>query len=177
MSDCGVAVLSVHALRHIAIAFDAITQVTEQMKMNRNLARYKVRWKIAVIFRELEHQPTFHGKCHDLTLVGTGMLTDKDVFSESPLVVLLAIPPLHRSGHQKVIEINARQIYSVYSGETSCFRLGLEFREFKRDGFEILKEALSHRNAILQAPSYDPFPTVFGRAESYQPDRNLDLAA
>jgi hypothetical protein len=147
------------------------------MKMNRNLARYKVRWKIAAIYDELDHKPTFHGKTHDLTLVGTGMLTHTDVFSDSPVVILLAIPPLHRSGKQRIIEIAARQVYSVYSGETSCFRLGLEFLQFKGDGFEILKEGLSHRHATLRTSGYDPFPAFSGPNEHYPAIRGLDLAA
>ena len=147
------------------------------LSVNRGLARYRVRWKIALIFDEVEHEPTYHGRTYDLTLVGTGMLTDKDVFADSRLVVLLAIPSPHRNGRQTVIEVEARQIYSVYSGETSCFRLGLEFRHFKGDGLDILKEGLSHCNPLIKVPDYDPLPTVLGGARSYQPTRNYDLAA
>ncbi|MCX7176572.1 MAG: hypothetical protein NT159_22145 [Proteobacteria bacterium] len=131
------------------------------MTIIRSLARYHVRWKIALIFDEVEQKPTFHGRTHDLTLVGTGMLTHRDVFTDSPVVVLLAIPPLHRNGRQKVIEIRAKQVYSVYSGETFCFRLGLEFISFKGDGLEILIEGLSHRNPLISLPDYDPVPTAF----------------
>lgn len=131
------------------------------MTANRTFARYHVRWKIALIFDEVEQKPTFHGRTHDLTLVGTGMLTHRDVFTDSPVVVLLAIPPLHRNGRQKVIEINAKQVYSVYSGETFCFRLGLEFISFKGDGLQILREALSHRVPLISLPVYDAPPTVF----------------
>lgn len=132
------------------------------MKSNRSVARYHVRWKIALIFDGVEHKPTFHGRTHDLTLVGTGMLTHRDVYTDSPVVVLLAVPPVHRNHRQKVIEIRSKQIYSVYSGETSCFRLGLEFLDFKEDGLEILTEGLSHHHPILSLPDYDPFPTIFG---------------
>lgn len=129
--------------------------------MNRHATRYHVRWKIALIFDETEHRPTYHGRTYDLTLVGTGMLTHTDVYTDLPVVVLLAIPGLHRNAKPRVIEISARQAYSVYSGETACFRLGLEFVHFKGDGFEILKEGLSHCHPIIELPSYDPFPTVF----------------
>ena len=138
------------------------------MTMNRTVARYHVRWRIALIFDEVEHKPTFHGRTHDLTVVGTGMLTHKDVFTESPVVVLLAIPGLHRNSKPTVIEIKARQIYSVYSGETYCFRLGLEFLHFKGDGLRILEEGLSHYHPIIELPSYDPFPTIFGSQENNQ---------
>lgn len=145
--------------------------------VNRGLARYRVRWQIALVFDQLEHEPSFYGKTYDLTLVGTGMLTDRDVFADSRVLVLLAIPPHHRDGRRTVIEIEARQIYSVYSGETSCFRLGLEFRNFKDDGLSILKEGLSYCNPVLEARSQDPFPTIFGGARTYSSTRSLDLAA
>lgn len=137
------------------------------MTMDRNLARYLVNWKIAFIYDEAGIKPAYHGRTHDLTLVGTGMLTNKDVFTDSPVAILLAIPPLYRDGRQKIIEIGARQIYSVYSGETSCFRLGLEFLSFKEDGFEILKEGLSHYRPVLAATDCDPFPTIFGNLGNY----------
>lgn len=129
--------------------------------MKRSAARYQVRWKIALIFDEEECKPTYHGRTHDLTLEGTGMLTHRDVMTESAVVVLLAIPPLQRNFKPKVIEISARQIYSVYSGATYCFRLGLEFIHFKNDGLQILEEALSHYHPIIELPEYEPFPTLF----------------
>jgi hypothetical protein len=140
---------------------ESLESLRHDMTIIRSLARYHVRWKIALIFDEVDQKPTFHGRTHDLTLVGTGMLTHRDVFTDSPVVVLLAIPPLHRSGRQKVIEIRARQAYSVYSGETFCFRLGLEFLGFKGDGLRILMEALSHRHPLISLPDYEPLPNVF----------------
>ncbi|MFA7268570.1 MAG: hypothetical protein WC073_04430 [Sterolibacterium sp.] len=145
--------------------------------MNRTAARYHVRWRIALIYDEAEHKPTYHGRTYDLTRVGTGMLTHKDVFSESPVAVLLAIPGLHKNAKPQVIEIKARQIYSVYSGETYCFRLGLEFMHFKGDGLQILEEGLSHYHPIIELPDYDPFPTIFGNAEANQTLQNLDFVA
>ena len=139
------------------------------MGISRHVARYKVNWKIALIDHNAGDKTTYLlGRAHDLTPSGTGMLTHKDAFSEAPVVLLLAVPPLHRSGHQRVIEIKARQIYSVYSGETSCFRLGLEFLTFKGKGFDALKEGLSHYRPILTVPSYDPYPAVFENARARQ---------
>lgn len=148
-----------------------------EMSVNRGFARYRVRWKIALIFDEVEHEPTHHGITRDLTLVGTGMLTNRNTFADSRLVLLLAVPSPHRNGRQAVIEIEARQKYAVYSGETSCFRLGLEFRNFKGDGLSILKEGLSHCNPLIALPEYDLFPTSLGNAHSSKRSRRLDLAA
>jgi hypothetical protein len=115
----------------------------------RESLRYLVHWKIALVFDEAENKPIFHGRTFDLSLEGTAMLTRHNVFSEAPVTALLAPPPLHRGERKKVIEIHALQIYSVYSGATECFRLGLQFLKFKDDGFEILKERLTHHQ-----PSY-----------------------
>jgi hypothetical protein len=132
------------------------------MRNSRDFPRYHVRWKIALIFDGLENKPTYHGRTHDLTLAGTGMLASKNVYTESPVVVLLALPPQHRNRGQKVIEIQARQVYAVYSGDTFCFRLGLEFLGFKGDGLQILQERLSHHRPIIEVPSYQQHPGIFG---------------
>ena len=117
---------------------------------HRGAARYHVRWKIALIFDEHEHKPTYHGKTDDLSLSGTGMHTDTNTFTKAPVLVLLAPPPLHPGHRQKVIEIRARQVYSVYSGDAMCFRLGFEFLHFKGDGLQILKDRLSHHQPKMQ---------------------------
>ncbi|MFA6311862.1 MAG: PilZ domain-containing protein [Sterolibacterium sp.] len=111
---------------------------------HRRSERYHVRWKIALIFDEHEHKPTYHGRTHDLSLSGTAMLTDVDIFTSAPVVILLAPPPLYKNHRQKIIEIQARQLYSVYSGATSCFRLGFEFTHFKSDGLKVLTDRLKH---------------------------------
>ena len=113
-------------------------------KDHRSDARFHVRWKIALVFDELENRPTYHGRTHDLSLTGTGMHTDVNLFTTAPVVVLLAPPPLHVGHRQKVIEIRARQVYAVYSGEASCFRLGFEFISFKGNGLTVLKDRLKY---------------------------------
>ena len=118
-------------------------------KEQRESPRYLVRWKIALVFDEAENKPIFHGRSFDLSLHGTAMHTRHNVFTAARVTVLLAPPPLHRGGIKKVIEIQARQVYSVYSGATSCFRLGLQFIKFKDDGLALLKERLTHHQ-----PSY-----------------------
>jgi len=111
---------------------------------HRGSERYHVQWKIALVFERHEHKQTFHGRTHDLSITGTGMLTGANVFSHAPLVLLLAPPPLYAGQRRRIIEIHARQVYAVYSGATSCFRLGLAFTGFKDDGLQVLREMLSH---------------------------------
>ncbi len=115
----------------------------------RESPRYLVHWKIALVFDETENKPIFHGRTFDLSATGTAMLTRHNVYTEAPVTVLLAPPPLNRGASMRVIEINAQQVYSVYSGAASCFRLGLRFLKFKDDGLNILKERLGHHQ-----PSY-----------------------
>jgi len=110
----------------------------------RNSARYLVDWKMALVFDEAGEKLTFQGRTFDLSINGTAMLTHDNVHSEAPVTILLAPPPLHKGGSKKVIEIQARQAYSVYSGSLSCFRLGFDFIKFKGDGKEILREMFLH---------------------------------
>lgn len=107
-------------------------------------ARYMVDWKMALIFDRGEEKLTYQGRTFDLSMHGTAMLTRHNVFSKTPVTILLAPPPLHKGGSKKVIEIQCHQVYSVYSGAQSCFRLGLNFVKFKGDGKNILRETLAH---------------------------------
>lgn len=114
-------------------------------------ARYHVRWKIALIFDKSEHRPAYHGRTSDLSMTGTGMHTDVNFFTPSPVILLLAPPPLVFGARQAVVEIQARQVYAVYSGDSACFRLGFEFLGFKDDGHRVLKEMLDFHMPKLEA--------------------------
>lgn len=125
------------------------TELPQQLGAeSRQAVRYSVNWKIALIFDKEEHKPTYHGRTHNLSLSGTGMLTGTNLYAESPVIILLAPPPLHVGHSQKVIEIQAKQQYVVYSGEAKCFRLGFAFLEFKNHGFNILRDRLEHHQPV-----------------------------
>lgn len=118
---------------------------------HRNAQRYNVHWKMAVVFEDQENKPTYRGKTHDLSLSGTAMLTDVNIKpTSSPVIILLAPPPLHVKDRPKVVEIKARQHEAVYSGESRCFRLGFSFLEFKRDSLDYLTERLSHHQSVAK---------------------------
>lgn len=115
----------------------------------RSSDRYLVRWKMAVVFEGKEGRPTYHGRTHDLSLAGTGMLTDINLKkSNSPVIVLLAPPPMSVKERPKLIEITSRQRDVVYSGTNGCFRLGFAFLDFKNNGLDYLRERLRHYKAI-----------------------------
>jgi len=123
---------------------------TPRMANNaRSSERYLVRWKMAIVFEGQEGRPTYHGRTHDLSLAGTGMLTNVNLQkSNAPVIVLLAPPPMSRKERPKLIEIRSRQLDAVYSGENGCFRLGFAFLEFKNDGLDYLKERLRHHSSV-----------------------------
>lgn len=124
---------------------------------NRSAERYFVRWKMAVVFEDQEHKPTYHGRTHDLSLAGTGMLISKNIQPTSaPVIVLLAPPPLHVKERARIIEIRSRQLDAVYSGETRSFRLGFAFLEFKNDGLELLTERLKHHKSVARMQATKP---------------------
>lgn len=99
------------------------------------------------MFDKGERRPTYLGRTYDLSLNGTGILTDTNIFSASPVVILLAPPPLYKGHRPRIIEITARQLYCYYSGQKACFNLGFEFDHFKAGGIQMLRERLkSHRS-------------------------------
>lgn len=115
----------------------------------RSTDRYLVRWKMAVVFDGQEGRPTYHGRTHDLSLSGTGMLTNVNLKkSKSSVIVLLAPPPLSRKERPKLIEIRARQLDVVYSGANRSFRLGFAFLEFKNDGIDFLRDRLRTQRPV-----------------------------
>jgi len=118
----------------------------------RGAERYHVRWRIALIFDQDEHKHPLQGRTIDLSLTGTAMHTDSDSFSDAPVILLLAPPPLLYGQRQKIIEINARQVYSVYSGASSCFRLGFQFINYKDDGLQVLQEMLQFSLPMRHVP-------------------------
>ncbi|MCX7178439.1 MAG: hypothetical protein NTX56_06550 [Proteobacteria bacterium] len=124
---------------------------------SRSAERYFVRWKMAIVFEEQAQKPTFHGRTHDLSLVGTGMLIGKNIQPTSgPVIVLLAPPPLSLKERPRIIEIKSRQLDAVYSGPNSSFRLGFAFLEFKNDGFDLLADRLKHHKSIAPIQAAKP---------------------
>lgn len=111
----------------------------------RESSRYLARWRIAIVFDEMENRPTIHGYTHDLSLNGVSVHTDHTVVSSTPVTVLLSPPMAYEGERQKLIEIRSKLAYSVYSGSNFCFRVGLNFIKFKNDGLQILQGILDNQ--------------------------------
>lgn len=115
---------------------------------SRESSRHYARWRIAIIFDETENRPTIHGHTHDVSLRGASIYTEHNVFSNTPVTVLLSPPLAHEGERQKVIEIRTQLIYSVYAGGNNSFRVGLDFIKFKNDGLRILKDKLDNQDSL-----------------------------
>lgn len=108
-----------------------------------------------MVFEDREHKPTYHGRTHDLSFIGTGMLTNVNLMTRHPVTILLAPPPRSTRERQKIIEIRSKQIIAVYSGEAQCFRLSFAFLEFKNDGLDYLRERLKGKFTRLPSSRLD----------------------
>lgn len=110
--------------------------------------RAPLHFKVAIIYHlhpDEATRPTYHGRTHDISTQGLSVVVDRNIFSEGDVTVLLAIPPAHPGAPQKIVEATAKMIYTVFSSDHDAFRIGLDFREFKRNGKELLRTAVEQR--------------------------------
>lgn len=123
------------------------------MKKQRQHERYHLRWRIALIFDESAENAVIQGKTLDLSLYGAAVHTQHHLFTGGSATVLLAPPLLSTSECQKIIEIKANVVYSVYSCDSMCFRIGLKFLEFVGNSREVLQTRLSYHLPAFETRS------------------------
>lgn len=114
----------------------------------RAVARAPLHFKVAIVYHRHEDtatRPSYHGRTNDISMLGLSILVGHNIFNEDEVTVLLAIPPAHVGETQKVIEATAKMVYTVFSSEHDTFRIGLEFRKFKRNGEQLLKKVIDDR--------------------------------
>lgn len=107
----------------------------------RDEQRLPIKLKVAIVYHQHKDEatrPTFHGVTNDISMLGLSVLVDYNIFNEGEVTVLLAVPPEHPGGTQKIIEATAKMVYTVYSAESNSFRVGMLFRSFKRNGMDLL---------------------------------------
>lgn len=112
---------------------------------HRQEKRHPFRWPVAIVFDATDAADTYHGVTHEVSLHGCSILTEFNVFSESPVSILLSIPAGHPGGRRRVIEIHARMVYTVLSSGHQKFRCGIRFVRFKGDGRASLKRQIDQR--------------------------------
>lgn len=108
-----------------------------------------MRLKVALVYHQhadAATRPTFHGMTSDVSLSGLSVVLDHNIFNEGEVTVLLAIPPAHTGGQQKIVEATAKMIHTVHSSEHNAFRIGMMFKQFKGKGKELLKGAIERRS-------------------------------
>lgn len=131
------------------------------MKKQRQHERYHLRWRIALVFDAAGENFAFQGRTRDLSLYGAAMHTEHHMLGGGSAIVLLAPPPLSLADCQKIIEVKARVINSVHSCDSLCFRIGLQFLEFRGDSRDLLRERLSHHQPAFDTlilPPSSPLP-------------------
>lgn len=118
-------------------------------KDRREAHRVPLKLKVAIVYHQHEDaatRPTYHGVTNDVSLSGVSVVVDHNVFNEGDVTLLLAIPPEHVGGAQKIVQVTAKMAYTVHSSEHDAFRIGLAFKVFKRKGKELLKAAMDRRS-------------------------------
>lgn len=111
--------------------------------------RIALRLKVAIVYHQHEDaatRPTYHGFTNDISLSGLSVVVADNIFNEGEVTVLLAIPPAHPSGQQKIVEATAKMVYTVLSSEHNAFRIGMRVTGFKRNGKTLLREAFERRS-------------------------------
>lgn len=111
----------------------------------RSSIRAPLHLKVAIVYKRRSDgspHPTYHGRTHDVSTSGVSVLVDYNVFTDEEVTVLLAVPPTHQGMPERIIEIQARMVYTVFSCDHDTFRIGLSFRRFKRNGRAQLNQLL-----------------------------------
>ena len=112
---------------------------------NRKHYRYPVHWRIAIVHQNGNRNDIYHGHTHDLSLGGASVLIDHNIFMNSEVVMLLAIPPGLPGQKEIIIEAQCRMAHTVFDSGKGRFRIGIRFLSFKGEGKQILSRVLSKR--------------------------------
>jgi hypothetical protein len=111
--------------------------------------RYRVHWRVAIVHGADGKHEIFHGRTHDLSMNGSSVYSDHNIFVEEPVTVLLAMPPLTPDQGEKIIEVSSRMVYTILAANHHQFRIGLHFLHFKADGQKLLADNLANRSPII----------------------------
>ena len=112
---------------------------------DRAVSRYLFHWPVALVFDSSEGEQTYHGRTHDVSVMGCSILTEHNVFSKNPVTVLLSLPADHAGGRRPVIEIKANMVYTVLASGHRKFRCGIQFLSFKGEGQKALNNLIEER--------------------------------
>ncbi len=122
---------------------------------NRKHFRHPIHWRIAIIHKNGDKNDIYHGQTHDLSLGGASVLIDHNIFMNSEVLMLLAIPPSLPGQKEIIIEAQCRMAHTVFDSGKGRFRIGIRFQSFKGEGKQILSRILSKR--VIHEPDQKPY--------------------
>lgn len=112
---------------------------------HRKQIRHPVHWRVAIVHHVGDRNDIYHGRTHDLSAWGAGILVEHNIFMMGEVVMLLGVPPVNPGQKETIIEIQCRMVYTVLDSEENLFRIGIRFLHFKGDGKKVLTDILSGR--------------------------------
>ena len=112
---------------------------------NRKHYRYPIHWRVVIIRKNGNKNDIYHGRTHDLSLGGASVFVDHNIFMDSKVVMLLAIPPSIPGQKEIIIVTECRMAHTVFDSGKGQFRIGMRFLSFKEEGKKILSNILSKR--------------------------------
>lgn len=110
------------------------------MAQIRESKRYLINWRVAIVHDGDGIRRTFNGKAYELSTDGVSVYCEYNFFFESPVILLLALPPLSAKTGEQIIEIRSKMISTVLANNS--FRIGLQFLSFKPGDQESLAKHL-----------------------------------
>lgn len=112
---------------------------------NRKHYRHPIHWRVAIIHKNGDQNEIYHGRTHDLSLGGASVFVDHNIFMDTKVLMLLAIPPNLPGQKEIIIEAECRMAHTVFDSGKGRFRIGMRFLGFKGAGKKILSYILSKR--------------------------------
>lgn len=110
---------------------------------NRKHHRYPIHWRVVLIHKNGNENEIYHGRTHDLSLGGASIFVDHNIFMDSIVVMMLAIPPQISGQKETIIVTRCRMAHTVFDSGHGQFRIGMRFLGFKGGDKEILSHILS----------------------------------
>lgn len=112
---------------------------------NRKHYRYPIHWRVVIVHKNGNKNDIYRGRTHDLSLGGASIFVDHNIFMDSKVLMLLAIPPSIPGQKETIIVIQSRMAHTVFDSAKGQFRIGMRFLSFNGEGKKILSCILSKR--------------------------------
>ena len=113
--------------------------------------RFRVRWKTGVVLGDGPSRKVIVMRTVDISLGGMAVLCNDKVPPADQYTVLVVMPPLQSNAKETIVEIRGKIVYSVLDTSKDCFRLGVRFLEFKKDGHKLIKERLDKHHVPVSS--------------------------